>query len=62
MSAARATVSSARSYIADAEFDRIEIRMHPQIPPDLFTIVYAVGLDQQRHEIVKVTCVVEHVG
>ncbi len=38
--------------IADAEFDRVKERMNPQVPPDLFGIVDAIGLYQQLYKII----------
>ena len=43
----RDRVVDARLGIADAELERVEKRMEPDVPPDLFRVVDAVGLDQE---------------
>ena len=51
-SAAIATVSSsAHRDVADAELERLEERMRPDVPPDLLGVVDAVGPDQQVDEL-----------
>ena len=39
-------------HVADAELDRIEKRVHAEVPPDLLCVVDAIGLYQQLYEIV----------
>jgi hypothetical protein len=48
--------------IADPELNRIEKRMNPQIPPDLFRIVDTVGFHQQFYIIIIIFNAVEKIG
>src|SRR6185295_20157892 len=37
--------------VADAELDRVEEGVRPQVPPDLLAVVDAVGLDEDPYEV-----------
>src|SRR5882757_9458524 len=39
-------------YIANTKLDRVEKRVYAKVPPDLFSIVNTIGLDQELDKIV----------
>jgi len=39
-------------HVADAELERVEVRVHADVPPDHLAVVDAVGLDQQLDVVV----------
>ena len=58
----RDRVVDPRLSVADAELERVEERMEPNVPPDLFRVIDAVGIDQDLEVILVLRETLEGIG